>query len=142
MKNEKFIIDNKQIAHVSGTNNLILSQWRIIRLNHNPSIIGLLLKIYLRLLFLTFWLPLTWLSTESLISEAAPHNELTFHICLSLSRLWRGLWTMSKIESLARGPRPPRIILLVSSSDTLLVVSTWDMVQDCHLRPFYQSSRG
>ena len=25
---------------------------------------------------------------------------------------------------------------MVSSSDTLLVVSTLDIVQDCHLRPF------
>ena len=44
MTDEILIIDNKQIAHVSGANNLILSQWRIVRLNHSPSIIGLLLK--------------------------------------------------------------------------------------------------
>ena len=45
MKNEKLIIDNKQIAHVSDANNLMLSRLRIIRLNHNPSTIGLLLKV-------------------------------------------------------------------------------------------------
>ena len=82
MKNGKLIIDNKQIAHVSSAKNLMLSQWRIIRLNHNPSITGLSLEIYLTLIFLTFWLPLIWLSTERLISEAAPHNEFTFHMCL------------------------------------------------------------
>ena len=81
MKN-LYIIDSKQIANISGANNLILSQWRIIQLNHNLSIIGLLLKIYLRLIFLTFWVPLIWLPTEDLISEAAPRNEVTFHICL------------------------------------------------------------
>ena len=79
---KKIIIDNKQIAHISGANNLILSQWRINWLNHNFSIINLLSKIYLRLIFLTFWLPLICLSAEQLISEAAPHNELTFHVCL------------------------------------------------------------
>ena len=62
------------------------------------------------------------------------------HTELTLSRLRRGLWTMSKIESLARAL--PRFILVVSSSDTLLVVSTLDMAQDCHLRPFYRSWRG
>ena len=61
------------MAHVSSANNSTLSQWRIIRLNHNPSIIGLLLKIYLRLIFLTFWLPLIRLSTERLINEAVPN---------------------------------------------------------------------
>ena len=45
MKNEKLITDNKQIAHVSDANNLMLSRLRIIRLNHNPSTIGLLLKV-------------------------------------------------------------------------------------------------
>ena len=45
MKNEKLIIDNKQIAHVSDANNLMLSRLRIIRLNQNPSTIGLLLKV-------------------------------------------------------------------------------------------------
>ena len=35
MKNEKVVIDHKKIAHVSGANTLILSRWRIIRLNHH-----------------------------------------------------------------------------------------------------------
>ena len=54
------------------------------------------------------------------------------------SRLQRGLWTMSKIERLARASCLSRFTLVVSTSDTLLVVSTLDVVQDCHLRPFYQ----
>ena len=39
------------------------------------------------------------------------------------------------------GPHLPRFIPVVSSSDTLLVVSTLDIVLDCHLRPFYHSQK-
>ena len=58
---------------------------------------------------------------------------------LVLSGLWGwggggGLWAVSKVESLARAPRLLRFTLLVSFSDTLLVVSILDIVYDCHLR--------
>ena len=44
-----------------------------------------------------------------------------------------GLCVVPKVESSARAPRLPRFILLVSLSDTLLVVSILDIVYDCHL---------
>ena len=53
-----------------------------------------------------------------------------------------GLWTVSKVESLARAPRLPRFILLISFSDTLLVVSTLDIVYDCNLGPLFCSPEG
>ena len=40
---------------------------------------------------------------------------------------WGGLWTASKVEVLAYVSRLPRFILLVSFSDTLLVVSILDI---------------
>ena len=45
-------------------------------------------------------------------------------------------------KSRARRARLPRLILLVSFSDTLLVVSILDIVYDCHLWPLLQSWRG
>ena len=44
-----------------------------------------------------------------------------------------GLCIVPKVESSARAPRLPRFILLVSLSDTLLVVSILEIVYDCHL---------
>ena len=108
------------------------------------------------------WQKFSEVSDISDISEILSWSFAVFYICfwfyikqnffwceifmmqLTLSRLWRGLWTMSKIESLAR-LRPNGLlgfILVVSSSDSLLVVSTSDIVQDCHFRPFHQSWRG
>ena len=50
-----------------------------------------------------------------------------------------GVWAVSKVKSLARGG-PPRFILLVSFSDTLVVVSIFSiLVYDCHVRPLLQS---
>ena len=43
------------------------------------------------------------------------------------------------VELGAPAPRLPRFILLVSFSDTLLVVSILEIVYDCHLRPLFQS---
>ena len=43
-----------------------------------------------------------------------------------------GLWVVSIIESSGRAPELPRFILLVSFSDTLLVVSILDIVCDCY----------
>ena len=60
-------------------------------------------------------------------------------------RLWLfpgcggGLWAVSRVGGLARAPRLPRFIQLVSFIDTLLVVWTLDIVYDCHLRPLLQS---
>ena len=46
---------------------------------------------------------------------------------ITLPRLRRELWTMSKIESLVRAPRLPKFNLVLSSSDALLVISTLDI---------------
>ena len=40
---------------------------------------------------------------------------------------FKTVWTMSKIENLAHAPCLPRFIPVVSSSDTLLVVSALDI---------------
>ena len=53
-----------------------------------------------------------------------------------------GLWAVSKVESLACVPRLPRFILLISFSDTLLVVSILDIVYDCNLGPLFCSPEG
>ena len=50
-----------------------------------------------------------------------------------------GLWAVSKVESSARAPHLPKIILLISFGDTLFVVSILNIVYDCHLRPLLQS---
>ena len=42
-------------------------------------------------------------------------------------------------ESGTQAPRLPRLILLGSFSETLLVVSILDIVYDCHLQPVLQS---
>ena len=44
-----------------------------------------------------------------------------------------GMCIVPKVESSARAPRLPRFILLVSLSDTLLVVSILEIVYNCHL---------
>ena len=52
---------------------------------------------------------------------------------------WGGggcLWAVSKLENSARTPRLSSFILLLSFSDTLLVVSI--LVYDCHLWPLLQ----
>ena len=51
-----------------------------------------------------------------------------FSGCLGLWRGGGGLWAVSKIESSARLHCLPRFILLVISSDILLVVSILDIV--------------
>ena len=54
----------------------------------------------------------------------------------NLFKAVKGLYSMSKMNSLARAHTSlSRFILVVSSSDTLLVVSTLDIVQGYHLRP-------
>ena len=72
--------------------------------------------------------------------------ELPFLMCVCVCvRLWRGrcraLLAVSKVESLAHSTCLPIFILLVSFSQTLLVVSISDMVYDCHLWPLLQSWR-
>ena len=56
-------------------------------------------------------------------------------------RPWRILFSggLSKVLWAGRARHLPGFILLVSSSDTLLVVSILDKVYDCHLRPLLQS---
>ena len=49
------------------------------------------------------------------------------------------MWAASKIQGLVRASHLLRLILLVSFSDTLLVVSILDIVYDCHLWPLLQS---
>ena len=61
---------------------------------------------------------------------------------MPLSRLWgRGACGLcQKLRARRVGaPRLPKFILLVSLSDTLLVVSILDIVYDCHLRQLLQS---
>ena len=63
-------------------------------------------------------------------------------VCVCVAGVGRGLWAVSKVESLARIPCLPRFIRLASFSDTLLVVSILDTVYDCHLTLLLQSWRG
>ena len=53
-----------------------------------------------------------------------------FYLRITLSRLLRDLRTMSNIECLAHAPPLPRFIVVVSSSNTLLVISTLDISGD------------
>ena len=64
---------------------------------------------------------------------------------IPLSGLWgRGAYGLcQKLRARRVGaPRLPKFILLVSLSDTLLVVSILDIVYDCHLRQLLQSWKG
>ena len=55
---------------------------------------------------------------------------------MALSRLWEACGLCPKSRAWREhAPRFPRFILLVSFSDTLLVVSILDIVYDCHLKP-------
>ena len=67
------------------------------------------------------------LSSSGCLAGGDWYFLVLFSGCLGL---WRegGLWAVSKIESSARLHCLPRFILLVISSDTLLVVSILDIV--------------
>ena len=91
-----------------------------------------------------------WVSVEGLVVLVGADLRWDTLFVAALARsglrygLWgaRGvLWAVSKFEILVRAPSLPRFILLVSFSDTLLVVSILDMilVYDCHLCPLLQS---
>ena len=61
-----------------------------------------------------------------------PFRALCVCVCVCVC-VGGGLCVVPKVESSARAPRLPRFILLVSLSDTLLVVSILEIVYDCHL---------